>query len=83
MGIVKFADGQPIDGALIDIKSAADSATNISRSIRSDGSGFFGAVAFEPGSYLIQVRRDGAVTTSATASVAAGQVTLINLRVEQ
>lgn len=83
MGIVKCADGQPLDGALIEIMSAADSATNVSRLIYSDGSGFFGAVELKPGSYLIQVRRNGAVATSATASVAAGQVTLINLRVEQ
>ncbi|MCS6804668.1 MAG: family 10 glycosylhydrolase [Blastocatellia bacterium] len=79
MGTVKSADGQPVDGALIEIASASNSSI---KWVQSDGSGFFGAVGLEPDSYRIRVRRNGVATASVTALIAAGQVTIANLRIE-
>jgi len=72
-GTVLGADGKPVDGAAINLKGPD------ARDLVADGSGIFGVVALQPGSYQVQARL-GQQTGMASVTVRAGQVAPVSLR---
>jgi uncharacterized lipoprotein YddW (UPF0748 family) len=75
MGQLTDASGQPVDGAIVEIKGHGSNRYES----KTDGSGFFGLSDLPPGNYL--VKADGAVPKH--VKVEAGQVTEAELQLKK
>ena len=74
MGTVTDADGNVIDGAKILLAGPE------TRTLTTDGTGFFGAVDLAPGEYSISAVYEDAVVATQVATLAGAQVARVNLR---
>lgn len=79
MGVLRWADGQPADGVLVEISREIGPALVRLRQIRSDGSGFFGAVDLEPGFYHLKAIPEGGGSATASIQIRAGEVASVEM----
>lgn len=79
MGFAKRTDGTPLDAATVTIENLDTQAT---RSVATDGGGFYGGVDLTPGRYLVKAELGPDTLYSCVATVAAGTVSAADLGVE-
>jgi hypothetical protein len=75
LGRLLGSDRAPVDGGVVTLRGP------VQRSLTTDGSGTFGAIALPPGTYRVEAQ-DGSQTGSATAEVVPGRVASVELRLE-
>jgi hypothetical protein len=81
-GIVRQADGQPVDTADIAIDSISDGGS--SASTTTDGNGFYGHVGLAPGTYRVSVMPggDGRYVSTCSIDIGAGSVSTLDLMID-
>ncbi|MEO5895404.1 MAG: family 10 glycosylhydrolase, partial [Vicinamibacterales bacterium] len=79
MGFARLEDGTPLDGGTVTITALSSGAT---RTVKTDGGGFYGAVGLEPGDYHGRVAHGSVQLDVCSFSVVAGQVTSADARRE-
>jgi hypothetical protein len=79
MGFAKRADGTPLDTATVTIENLD---THSTRSVATDGGGFYGGVDLAPGRYLVKAELGADVLYSCVATVTAGTVATADPGVE-
>jgi hypothetical protein len=91
-GIVRRSgrEGLPLDGATVRLEGpqappgeAGAPSVSVSRSLLTDGNGFFGATDLAPGRYALAVESGRAVLSRETAVLRAGEVLTLDLAAGQ